>query len=167
MEANSAKQLEITRHTTRRAAIWHFARWLVVPFFVLALIIGGSSIALGVSPWDALVIRKLDSHEVLTVATITITAIAIAFGLIRIVNRMNAAMVGMLDVVLLGLTGLIWFLCLWNYADDIVAGLGVASFIAPFFLSILIYSLRVNNAAWLTGLNRADRKAIDEAGRGF
>ena len=162
-----ATQLEITRHTVRRAAIWHFARWFFIPAFVLAVTFGGSTIALGESPWDAVFNRALNGQEVATIAIASLLGAGLGLLATQLINRGRASAVGLIAGVLALAIIALWLIALWQAGNEIIGWLCVMSLVLPFFVAVLLYGLRSNSAAWLTDLAEEDRVTIDEAARRF
>ena len=162
MNSGGQKQLEVTRQTIRRFAIWHFARWFFVPIFVLSTFITSFWYFTGDFPFV-----ERDSADSFVFWGTSIGGIVVGVILIRIIDSCSAAQVVTIDAVLLTLTILAWSLVIPGESRDV---LGISCFVillVAAIVSVIGYGLRVNASNLLAKLSDEERDAIDESARHF
>ena len=162
MNSGGQKQLEVTRQTIRRFAIWHFARWFFVPIFVLSTIVVSSWYFTGEFPFVA-----SDSADSLSYLGSSIGALVAGAIIVRIINSCSADQVVSIDAALLALTILAWSIVIPGESRD---ALGISCFVillVAAIVSVIGYGLRVNASNLLAKLSDEERDAIDESARHF
>lgn len=163
----AGKQFEIARHTMRRAYIWHFSRWYVVPVAGLTSVFAGVALILGLSPWDAMLERSLTSRELGVIVAVGISAFIAGLILVRVLSKAKPLAVGLIALLMVFAAVALWTGAFARFGFETLGFLCAATFIVPFFLAVLVYSLRANRLAWFSDLSETERAIIDEAARRF